>query len=166
MFQLFEQLTSCKLSPAYNKGFSYMLFLFVLQFHAFITGRSVPQLQDALDVGLVTQTLVHKVRFHLKQSRHQLTSRCLVRPAADDDFVICRNTPYDKCLCQQANVQCILQLMMTLLYVEAHCMDKCLCCQTDVQCVLRLMMTLLHVKTYLMSQCLCYQNLRLSGFPD
>ena len=53
-------------------------------------------------------------------------------------------------------IRCVLQLMMTLLYVEKHFMDKCLCCQSDVQCVLQLMMTLLyglmkrrHVQSYL-----------------
>ena len=33
IFQLFQQQTSCKLSRTYNKIFSFMLFLFVLQFH-------------------------------------------------------------------------------------------------------------------------------------
>ena len=33
-FSLFNSKTTCKLSRAYNKGFSYMFFLIVLQFHA------------------------------------------------------------------------------------------------------------------------------------
>ena len=33
-----------------------------------------------------------------------LPSRCLVRPAADDDFVICRNARVDNCLCCHVDV--------------------------------------------------------------
>ena len=34
LFLYFQQYATCKMSRAYNKGFSYMLFLFVLSFHA------------------------------------------------------------------------------------------------------------------------------------
>ena len=47
-------------------------------------------------------------------------SRHLVRPAADDDFFISRNVRVDKCLCCQADVRCVLQLMMIFLYVETY----------------------------------------------
>ena len=43
-------------------------------------------MQDALEIGLGTQALVHKVLV--------LPRRRLVRPAANDDFAICRNAPY------------------------------------------------------------------------
>ena len=33
-----------------------------------------------------------------------LPGRRLVRPAADDDFVICQNVHMDMCLCYQADV--------------------------------------------------------------
>ena len=54
------------------------------------------------------------------QSHHQLHDaanirQCLVHPAVDEDFVICWNTHVDKYSCCQADVWCILQLMMTLL---------------------------------------------------
>ena len=49
-----------------------------------------------------------------------LSSWRLVSTAAGDDFVICRNARVEKCLCCQADVYCVLQLMMTLLYVEMH----------------------------------------------
>ena len=45
----------------------------------------------------------------------------LVRPAADDDSVICWNVLVDKCLCRQAGVWCVLQLMMTLLNYFTLC---------------------------------------------
>ena len=41
--------------------------------------------QDALEIGLGTQALVRKVLV--------LPRRRLVRPAANDDFAICRNAP-------------------------------------------------------------------------
>ena len=49
-----------------------------------------------------------------------LPSRRLVRPVADDDFVICRNARMDIHLCYQVDAECVLQLMITLLYVERH----------------------------------------------
>ena len=49
-----------------------------------------------------------------------LPRQCLVCPAGDDDFAICQNARVDKCLCCQADVQCILQLLMTLFY---HAVD-------------------------------------------
>ena len=39
----------------------------------------------------------------------------IVRTAAEDDFVICRNARMDMCLCYQVDVYCVLQLKMTLL---------------------------------------------------
>ena len=50
-----------------------------------------------------------------------LQSRRLVRPAAEDDFFICRNVHVDKCLCCKADVWCVLQLMMTLLNYFTLC---------------------------------------------
>ena len=44
-----------------------------------------------------------------------LSSQRLVRTAAEDDFVICRNARMDMCLCYQVDVSCVLQLKMTLL---------------------------------------------------
>ena len=54
------------------------------------------------------------------QSHHQLhdtanISQRQVNLAVDEDFVICWNTHVDKYSCCQADVWCILQLMMTLL---------------------------------------------------
>ena len=53
------------------------------------------------------------------RNRHH--SRHLVRPAADDDFIIRRNVRVDKWLCCQADVWCVLQLMMTLLNYFTLC---------------------------------------------
>ena len=50
----------------------------------------------------------------------------LMRPIADDDFVICRNARMDIRLCHQVDVSCVLQLMMTLLYVDTH-VRACAC---------------------------------------
>ena len=47
-------------------------------------------MQDALEIGLGTQALVHKVLV--------LPRRRLVRPTANDDFAICRNAPYGQVL--------------------------------------------------------------------
>ena len=47
-------------------------------------------MQDALEIGLGTQALVHKVLV--------LPSQRLVRPAANDDFAIRRNAPYGQVL--------------------------------------------------------------------
>ena len=40
--------------------------------------------------------------------------------SVDDDFAICPNGRMDMCLCCQANVSFVLQLMMTFLYVKRH----------------------------------------------
>ena len=68
--------------------------------------KSHHQLQDALDVSLATQALVHMVCFHISQSHHQL----------QDALDVALDVTIDMCLCCQANVYCILQLMMTLLH--------------------------------------------------
>ena len=65
--------------------------------------KSHHQLQDALDVGLATQTLVHNVRFDIITKSSSAAG--------------CRH---------------LARLMMTLLYVKTHVVDKCLCCQVDV----------------------------------
>ena len=49
-----------------------------------------------------------------------------MRPIADDDFVICRNARMDIRLCHQVDVSCVLQLIMTLLYVDTH-VPACAC---------------------------------------
>ena len=41
-------------------------------YYAFRHKQSHHQLQDALDIGLVTQALVHIMRFDIQQSHHQL----------------------------------------------------------------------------------------------
>ena len=54
--------------------------------------KSHHQLQDALDVRLATQTLVHNVRFDIiTKSSSAAGCRHLARAASDDDFVICQN---------------------------------------------------------------------------
>ena len=50
-----------------------------------------------------------------------ISSWHLACPAADDDFVLCQNICLDKCLCCQANIWCILQLMVTLLNYLTLC---------------------------------------------
>ena len=50
-----------------------------------------------------------------------ISSQRLVHPAADEDFVICWNAHVDKCSFCQADVWCILQLMMTLLNYFTLC---------------------------------------------
>ena len=53
---------------------------------------------------------------HYQQSTSaDICSQHLVHAAAEDDFVICWNACVEKCLCCQANVWCVLQLMMHLL---------------------------------------------------
>ena len=52
-----------------------------------------------------------------------LPNRRLVRPAADDDFAICRKAGMDMCLCYQVNVECVLQLMMTLSGIEMQLLN-------------------------------------------
>ena len=42
-------------------------------------------------------------------------------PAADEDFVICRNARMDRHLRCQSNVWCVLQLMMSLIYILFMC---------------------------------------------
>ena len=116
------------------------------------------------------------VRFNIQQS--------LVRPAVGDDFVICRNAHMDMCLCYQVDGQCVLQLMMTLLYIETHvwicaCVTKStsnasvadddfdicrnanmdLCYQVDVQCVLQLIMILFYALRLLLVQTLIHTRL-------
>ena len=53
------------------------------------------QLQDAIDVGLATQALIHKVRFDIKQSHHQLQNAL--------DIGLTTHL-VDRCLCCQADV--------------------------------------------------------------
>ena len=47
-----------------------------------------------------------------------LPSQRLVLPATDDDFVICQSARMNMCLCYKVDVNCILQLMMTLLFAQ------------------------------------------------
>ena len=57
IFLHFQQYTICKLSSAYNKGFSYMLFLFLLQFHDFKYLCGLLMFYYSCN-GLVTELLV------------------------------------------------------------------------------------------------------------
>ena len=49
-----------------------------------------------------------------------LPNRRVVCPAADDDFVVRRNARMDMRLCYQVNVECVLQLIMTLLKITVR----------------------------------------------
>ena len=71
-----------------------------------------------------------------------LTSWHLVYPPADDGFVICQNSPHGSA-CVTMLTSSASCSWWWLLYVKMHLMDKCFCCQADVRCVLQLMMTLI-----------------------
>ena len=92
-------------------------------------------LQDALDIKLATKAPVRTscslwwLCYMSKRTYgHEslLLGLRLMRPIADDDFVICRNARMDIRLCHQVDVSCVLQLMMTLLYVDTH-VRACAC---------------------------------------
>ena len=63
------------------------------------------------------EKLLYKViiKCRMQPTSADISSQHLMHPAVDDDLVICQNAHVDKCLCCQANIWCVLQLMMTLL---------------------------------------------------
>lgn len=92
-----------------------------LSAHVFQHQQSHQQLQDALD-NLASLAMVHLVHPAADDNfvtcrnicGQVLPSQHLVHTAAEDDIVICQKARVDKCLCCQVNVLYILQLMINL----------------------------------------------------
>ena len=90
-----------------------------------IEGRDLPFFYLIFS-GFINQKflkLLYKVIIscRMQPTSANISSKHLVHPVADEDFVICWNAHEGKCSCCQADVWCLLQLLMTLLNYFTLC---------------------------------------------